>query len=40
MAELFRELGLPDKRILGKLREKFFMTRQEAERGLAGAKKG
>lgn len=39
MAELFRELGLPDERIIGKLREKFSMTRQEAERVLAGAEK-
>ena len=39
MAELFRELGLPDERIIGKLKEKFSMTRQEAERVLAGAEK-
>lgn len=39
MAELFRELGLPDERIIGKLKEKFSMTRQEAERVLAGVEK-
>ena len=40
MAELFRELGLSDERMIEKLREKFSMTRQEAERVLAGTKKG
>ena len=40
MAELFRELGLSDDWMIEKLREKFSMTRQEAERVLAGTKKG
>lgn len=39
MAEIFREMGLPDERIIGKFREKFSMTRQEAERVLAATKK-
>ena len=39
MAELFQELGLPDERIIGKLSEKFSMSRQKAEKMLAGIKK-
>ena len=40
MAELFRELGLSDDWMIEKLREKFSMTREEAEQVLAGTKKG
>ena len=39
MAELFQELGLPDERIIGKLSEKFSMSRQKAEKILAGIKR-
>ena len=39
MAELFQELGLPDERIIGKLSEKFSMSRQKAEKMLAGIKR-
>lgn len=39
MAELFQELGLPDERIIGKLGEKFSMSRQKAEKILAGIKR-
>ena len=39
MAELFQELGLSDERIIGKLSEKFSMSRQKAEKILAGIKR-
>ena len=39
MAELFQELGLPDERIIGKLSEKFSMSRQKAEKMLADIKR-
>ena len=39
MAELFQELGLPDERIIGKLSEKFSMSRRKAEKMLADIKR-